>query len=306
MARTTYRKGGSDKVEIDWTQTLSEMLDPAFPAHTGTTYSKFKSGSNGRGYSPLNQLWLALQAMKTPGIEYPPAPYGTWIDHGRQVKKGSKGKSVLKPIFAYKEDEKTGKKVQIGPVGFTVINTAFFYSDTEPLDEEKNAKTLGAKKSKGLELDLTPMPEDWTLERTLEVLKIEKVAYELVDGNTQGYSFERKYALNPVASYPMKTTLHELGHIVLGHTSKDNQEAYREHRGIQEFQAEAVAYLVSHELGLEDWNPSESRAYVRTWLQGGEVSEKVIRQVLGAVSKILAAGRPAEAKEEEGQVASAA
>ena len=300
MARTTYRKAGKEKVEVNWTQFIDEMLSPDVPAHLGRTYSNFKAGSNGRGYSPLNTFWLYLQASRDPSVQWPVGPYGTWKDNGRQVKKGSKAKTVLKPVFAYKEDEKTGKKVKIGPVGFTPINTAFFFSDTDQADES------------GKDVGLVSFIRDWDLDRALEALKITKVAYDLPDGNTQGYSSERTYALNPVAAHPMKTLFHELGHIVLGHTTKESMEAYQEHRGIQEFQAEAVAYLLAHELGLEDWDPSESRAYVRGWLAGGEVPEKAIRQVFGAVGKILDAGYEAEESGSEientkgGQVASAA
>jgi hypothetical protein len=41
----------------------------------------------------------------------------------------------------------------------------------------------------------------------------------MINGNLQGYSFDRKFEVSPVAVYPMKTLLHELGHIVLGHTT---------------------------------------------------------------------------------------
>ena len=274
--RSTYRKAGSEKVKIDWVKFIEQMLDPAVPAHLGKTYTGFKSGTNGRGYSMMNQFWISLQAE--PGAVYPAGPHGTWKSYGRHPKLGSKAKTVLKPVYIFKteKDEVTGKdkKVKIGPVDYTPINTVFFYSDTD-----------------GEPLTLEPVAEDWELARALDVLDIKQVDYQLVDGNTQGYSQKREFALNPVAAHPMKTLFHELGHIVLGHTGDDQIAEYSGHRGIKEFQAEAVAYLLAHELDLTDWDASESRAYVRGWLHGGEVSDKDIRQVFGAVGKILAAGR---------------
>ena len=64
-----------------------------------------------------------------------------------------------------------------------------------------------------------------------------------------------------------------------------------------------MAYLLAHELDLTDWDASESRAYVRGWLSGGEVSDKDIRQIFGAVSKILNAGRSKAEEEGEGEAA---
>lgn len=283
-SRRTYRKSGSEKVKIDWREFIAQMLDPAVPAHLGRTYSGFKAGTEGRGYSPMNQMWIFLQSDAD--SIYPAGPFGTWKALGRNIIKGSKAKTVLKPVYIYKtEKDDTGKerKVKIGPVDYTPIKTVFFYSDTE-----------------GEPLALEPVADDWSLDRALENLDITRVDYKLVDGNTQGYSSKREFAINPVAAHPMKTTFHELGHIVLGHTSDEQIAEYSTHRGTKEFQAEAVAYLLAHELELTDWDASESRAYVRQWLAGDEVSDKDIRQVFGAVSKILTAGRkPVEADEAE-------
>lgn len=293
-SKGTYRKAGSEAIEVNWHEFIKEMLDPAIPAHIGSTYSAFKAGSEGHGYSPLNQFWLTWQAIieeRTTGKKpvLPVGPYGAWKHFDRHVVKGAKAKTVLAPVFIWKkETDETGKerKVKIGPVNYKVIKTAFFYSDTD-----------------GAPLELGPVSEDWTLERALEVLDIQQVSYDLADGNTQGYSTGRKFALNPVAAHPYKTLFHELGHIVLGHTSAEQVGDYQSHRGIKEFQAEAVAYLLAHELDLTDWDASESRAYVRGWLSGGEVSDKDIRQVFGAVSKILNAGRSKAEEEGEGEVA---
>jgi hypothetical protein len=54
----------------------------------------------------------------------------------------------------------------------------------------------------------------------LRELGIQQVDFTSTDGNAQGYAFERSIAINPVAQLPDKTTFHELGHIVLGHTEE--------------------------------------------------------------------------------------
>jgi hypothetical protein len=256
------------------------------PAHFSGTYSNWKCGANGKGYSPSNAFWLQLQDLFDPTVEGPYGPFGEWKRHGRFPKKGSKARTVLKPVFVYKKEtdaKGVETKVRIGPIDYVPIKSAFPYSvtDGEPL--------------KGVE----KMPDDWDLDRALEKLEIKRIKFNMIDGNVQGYSQERKFALNPVAAHPMKTTFHELAHIVLGHTTKEEASEYKLHRGLKEFQAEAVAYILAHELDLTDWDAAESRAYIRTWLKGGEVPDKAIRQVFAAVSRILEAGRSAAESEGE-------
>lgn len=134
-----------------------------------------------------------------------------------------------------------------------------------------------------------PKPEfkAWSMEQALKQLKIEKVEYKKAIGNAQGYSINNTFAINPLAKYQEKTILHELAHIVLGHTKGVNAE----HKGIKEFQAESTAYLLAKELELKNWNDAESRAYIQDWLDGEKPQDKYIEQILTAVNKILQAGR---------------
>jgi hypothetical protein len=73
----------------------------------------------------------------------------------------------------------------------------------------------------------------------------------------------------------------------LGHCKSGDET----HRGVAEFEAESVAYLVAKELQLIAWDASESRAYIQGWLGGTEVTEENISRVFAAVNKVLAAGR---------------
>lgn len=272
--------------KIDWTHFITEALNA--PGALGNTYNRFRAGSDGKGYSMLNQFWLYAQ-----GINEPAAPFGTWKALGRNIIKGHRGKTVLHPkmITITETDERTGVKSKKRiPVGFVPKNTAFALSDTE-----------------GPELVMPEVPE-WSLDAAAAALNITQVDFAHLDGNTQGYSFEvdgrRHFAINPLAAYPLKTALHELAHIVLRHTSRDEHG----HRGVQEFQAEAVAYLAAKELELTDWNPAESRAYIQGWLSRTgvdteDLTDAQIRQVFGAVDKILQAGRTATGQEDAAELA---
>ena len=135
---------------------------------------------------------------------------------------------------------------------------------------------------------------EWREDLALKNLDIKRVPFEMMSGNTAGYSFERNIAVSEVAPFPTKTLIHELGHVVLGHTSMEDIEDYRAHRGLKEFQAEATAYLTTNELGVvTDEQASVSRGYVQGWLRGQQrPTDLAIRQVFTATDTILKAGRP--------------
>ncbi|GAA3322662.1 hypothetical protein [Paeniglutamicibacter sulfureus] len=116
--------------------------------------------------------------------------------------------------------------------------------------------------------------------------------FEQINGNVAGYSYERNVAVSPVAKYPFKTLMHEIGHVVLGHTSEQGLEDYREHRGSKEFQAESTAYLALNELSATDqFDAAESRGYIQGWMRNERPDNASIRQVFTATNKILKAGR---------------
>ena len=281
-ARRTSRKAGPAKesslAEIDWQAMLVEALNA--PGAMGRTYTRFYN------YSFLNQIRLLMQ-----GLNEPVATYKRWAELGFQVTKGSKAKVVLAPVLVTKRDKDTKqpvlhpvtKRPQQILIGFRDSRTVFGFSDTDG-DE------------------LPPLEaEGFDIEAALASLSITRTKFRHTDGNTQGYSMEddkqgKVLAINPTAVYPIKTTFHEIAHLVLGHCKglTDGNPVCARH--IAEVQAEAVAYLVAKELELVDWAPEESRHYIQSWLQGDDVEDKAISQIFSAVNKILVAGRPAKAE----------
>lgn len=267
--------------EIDWTATFTAALNS--PGALGNTYNRFYN------YSFLNQIRLLMQ-----GVNEPVATYRRWLELGRQVQKGSKAKTVLAPILVTKRDKETGKPIltktgatQQVLVGFRDSNTVFGFSDTD-----------------GDELPEIVLPA-WNADTALTALGVKRTKFRHLDGNTQGYSTDddkgKRVAVNPAAPYPAKTLLHELAHIVLGHCKALTDQTGEFHRGIAEFEAESVAYLVATELQLKDWNPSESRGYITHWLEneghdpegsnGDAFDDKNVSRIFSAANKILVAGR---------------
>jgi antirestriction protein ArdC len=257
---------------IDWQATLTEALNA--PGSLGNTYRRFYP------YSFLNQIRLSMQ-----GVREPVATYRRWIELGRQVRKGSTAKVVLAPVMVSRDAKDTNGNVVVGSdgkarkrqvlVGFRDSRTVFGFSDTD-----------------GDELPPVDLP-GWDVETALASLGVDRVPFDMVDGNAQGYAFQddngRHLALNPTAAYPAKTLLHELAHLTLGHCQHGDET----HRGVAEFGAEATAYLVAKELDLIAWNPAESRAYIQNWLGGTDTNDDNVFRIFAAVNKILVAGRVA-------------
>ena len=255
---------------LDWRATLTEALNA--PGGLGDTYTRFYN------YSFLNQIRLLMQ-----GVAEPVATYNRWQELGRQVRKGSKAKVVLAPVLIGREVTDGNGNVVLGDdgkprkrqilVGFRDSRTVFGYSDTDG-DELPPVELAG-----------------WDADVALATLGVDRVPFDMINGNAQGFSFEdgngRHVAINPMAAFPAKTLLHELAHLMLGHCTQGDHT----HRDVAEFEAEATAYLVAKELELIARDPAESRAYIHGWLGGAEVTEDNITRVFAAVNKILTAGR---------------
>jgi hypothetical protein len=244
--------------QLDWGELIEQAL--TLPGNTHGVYDRFHR------YSYLNKLMLALQ-----GVHEPVASYKGWQAVGRQVMKGQKGKMIVRPIYVKADRNDPDSEERL--LRFKEVAGAFGLSQTE-----------------GDELPPAPTP-GWDYYRAKDELKIKEVPYEDTDANTHGYSIERSIAVNPLATNPNKTRLHEIAHVVLGHTVEPLASDYTNHRGLYEFSAETTAFLCLTELELLDEDQaSQSRAYIQGWLRGDRPSDAHIREVFKATDTILAAG----------------
>jgi N-terminal domain of anti-restriction factor ArdC len=257
----------TEQIKLDWNTLLDEALTA--PGNLGNVYNRFHD------YSLTNNLLFLMQ-----GIREPVASFKTWKSLGRHVVAGSRAKEVIVPVLVNEpaEDEPLEeKRKQVARlIGFKVVRAVFALSDTDG------------------EYLPPPEPQEWSKTRALGNLGIREVYFDQVNGNLQGWSRGLEFAINPMAVHPNKTTFHELGHIVLGHTLPHHYEEYTSHKGVMEFQAEATAYLLMNELELmDDETASHSRGYIRHWLGEEQPPDQAIRQVFTAADRILRAGRSA-------------
>lgn len=265
----------------------SELLATALTV-PGVMKEAYRSFYN---YSVGNQIlaWAQLQALESP--LGPLATFKGWLDRGRCVRKGEKALVLCQPVTITKRD-----KVTDDVIGrFTRFNyraSWFTIHQTEPLPNWQ-----------GPEFEQKPSPE-WSQEAALKAFDIELIPFQKLNGNVQGYATrQRKIAINPVASHPFSTMVHEIAHIVLEHFGKEEEGSFLTSIGISdlptlELEAEATAMLVCDALGVDVLD--SARSYIQAWFKGQTVPEKSANKIFAAANKILNAGKPkAETTEEE-------
>lgn len=253
-----------EKQTVPFAQLLKDAVEQ--PGLISDAYSQFHN------YSIGNQLWAWAQCLSRKIPLGPIATYKRWSELGRQVQKGQKAISLVMPLTIAKKDEAgeaTGEVFQM----FTVRNNWFVLSQTEGDDYQHEVPT-----------------PTWNRAKALEALKITEIAFDMINGNVQGYAKDNTIAINPVAQEPTKTRFHEIAHIVLGHTKEglvtDSEQTPRDTR---EVEAESVAYILCSILGLPGLE--ESRGYIQGWLGWGEISDKSAQKIFAAANKILEAGK---------------
>lgn len=214
-------------------------------------------------------MW-AMHQMHMRGLEVSPiATFKKWQSLGRQVNKGSKAIALIMP-FTFKDKENGDKPKTV----FVPKNNWFAMSQTTGEDVE------------------FPKTE-FDFEKAMQNLNITKVAFSHTDGNTQGYAQKRQIAINPIAQLPIKTMIHEMAHVILGHTENMPNGLVDEvamSRDLREAEAEGVALCVSLALGYQEHVPY-CVGYVKSWRKEQEFPVDSMKKVFRVTNEILKAGQ---------------
>ncbi len=251
-----------------WAALLVEAINK--PGLIMEAYSAFHH------YSLGNQL-LALVQYHMRGLQAGPInTFPKWQALGRVVKRGERALTLCMPITRKQREEESEEEHTF---------TSFAYKP----------RWFVLSQTVGEEVEPTTVPE-WDGEQALAALSMERVAFDKTDGNCQGFARKRQIAINPVAQLPFKTLFHELGHVILGHTSEaDFADTESTPRNLREVEAEAVALLCCESLGLD--GAAYCRGYIQNWLTQGTgsnadtIPEKSAQKIFRAADQIIRAGR---------------
>lgn len=260
----------NELTEMNYRDLLDEAISE--PGMISQAYSTF------HGYSLGNQFGVMVQCQIR-GIEPGPiAGYKKWQELDRQVQGGEQALGIWIPRpYSYTEEveNQDGEIEEIERQGMTFLwkRCVFVLSQTE-----------------GEEYELPATP-DWNREQALDNLEIQEISFDLMNGNAQGYAMSDKIAINPVAENPLKTSLHEIAHVIMGHTGEgelsDNKTLAR---NLKEIEAEATAMIVM--AALDQDGIEYSRGYIQGWLgDGNEIPEESAQRIFSTANKILDAGK---------------
>ncbi|MFZ2524555.1 MAG: ArdC-like ssDNA-binding domain-containing protein [Candidatus Ferrigenium altingense] len=244
------------------------------PGIVSEAYRRFHRFSIG------NQILAAVQLHQRHLPLSPIASFSRWKELGRSVCKGQKAIFLWMPITVKRKDkgETSGESDDSGEA-VTVFKLAPRWFSLEQTEGEDYTEPIESPQ--------------WNAEAALTALDITPERFDLMDGNVQGYAVKRRIAVSPIAEYPHKTRFHEIAHVVLGHTQEaDCHDATLTPRSLKEVEAEGVAFLLCSLFDLP--GRDESRGYIQSWLDDGQLPEKSAQRIFSASQKILEAGRPGD------------
>jgi antirestriction protein ArdC len=249
--------------------TFAKLLEGAVndPGTISAAYTAFHN------YSLGNQLlaWAQCEARRIqPG---PIATFQRWKELGRFVRRGEKAITLCRPITVKRErtaedgtDETTAATWFVyKPFWFVLAQT-----DGQPLAEQ-------------------PIPA-WDRSGALDALGVTEIPFDALNGNVLGFARGRTISVSPLNPLPVKTTFHEVGHVLLGHTAEgDYADGALTPRNLRECEAEAVALVCCAALELP--GVDHCRGYIQAWWGAGNpIPERSAQRILKSADQILKAG----------------
>ena len=257
--------------------TWGELLHSAVhtPGKLLAAYTAFHNYSFGNALLALEQC---ISRKIEPG---PLNSYQGWTQLKRQVRKGEKGLCLCMPV--------TYKKRVAGKAASETIP-----GSDESQDEIRQRFVFRnywfvLAQTEGETPYEQPIP-GFDLDAALQTLNIIRAPFDEINGNVQGFAHQREIAVSPIAELPLKTTLHEIAHVVLGHTTSQKLvDLEHMDRNIREVEAESVALICCESLGLP--GAEAARGYIKHWLQGEKViPNQSAARIFSAAQTILKAG----------------
>ena len=263
----------------DSKRALDELISLALAYRSGTDFKDLLDFS--RRFTHLAPFNTMLLHMQNSGLNYTLTARGWRNGYNRRVKPGARSYVILRTM---------------GPVSFH-----FDVSDTEPIDPQHDC--VPAIVSNPFPAKGQP-PED-ALPQIIEACRSLRIVIEERDfgsalaGQAQsfeqrGYDFHICLNMKHTPAQKLGTLAHELAHIFCGHLPKKPEGAWWEPRlrlplDVREFEAEAVAYLVTSRMSLD----IGSAQYLSGYLSRAELPSYSLESVLTSAGKIeaMAAGR---------------
>jgi hypothetical protein len=203
-----------ERQHTTWRELLKEAVEK--PGRMLEAYTAFHNYSLGNALIALEQC---MRRNLQPG---PLNTYNGWLERKRQVRKGEKGIALCMPMAC-----KRNAQTEAVPNEAAEPQTCYAF--------QFRAYWFVLAQTESEDTPIPPIP-GFDIDTALCALNITRAPFDELNGNIQGFARGREIAVNPVAALPRKTTLHELAHVVLGHTTSeelvDSEQTAKHIRGL--------------------------------------------------------------------------
>jgi antirestriction protein ArdC len=253
MAKTASKKENGVKAELEL---IEKGIEELLKSGKWAEYLKFQSAFH--NYSFGNTMLIMVQCPTATRV----AGYNTWKKLGRQVLKGQKAIKILAPMIFKGEKEETKDNGDKETKEFSYMKF-------------KGVSVFDVSQTDGEELPTIVQKlegETEVYKKMMGIVPIPVEEEEITDGSNGYYHLiEKRIAIKKDNSemQKLKTLIHEWGHHIL-----HNKEAKEKVTGdIMELEAESVAFIVCHKLGIDTSN--YSFGYLTGWGNGESTNAKI-------------------------------
>lgn len=248
-------------------QALAELADALAAGKSEKLMNYLDTMSRFHKYSFGNCLLIAQQRPAATHV----AGFSAWKKLGRTIKKGEKGICILAPLVR-KLDEYEAEKEKSRLFGFRAVHV-FDIAQTEGDALPEFSSVRGDPGTK------LAMLRQVAANRQIDVSYKKELggAY----GISRGGEIYLLESLSPAADFA--TLAHEIAHELL-HRGQDRAEFSQ---NVKELEAEAVAYVVSKSVGLEN-SLQQSADYIHLYSGDKEQLTKSLDRICRVASALLA------------------
>jgi antirestriction protein ArdC len=257
----------SEEVKHLTTRAIEELSAALNAGRTEELTRYLEAMSRFHRYSLHNVMLITLQRSTATRV----AGFHTWNKLGRHVRKGEKGIFILAPMIRKKEtadgDSTTPERLLLGFRGCAV----FDYSQTEG-PELPNIGTV-----KGDPSGYQDRLGQFVAAQGIELCYAEEIAP--ARGMSEGGKITLLPGMSPAETFA--TLVHECAHEML-HRQKNRSEISKRQR---ETEAEAVAFVVCHAIGLETDHACQN--YIQLYQGDAALLMESLENIRTAASRIL-------------------
>ena len=269
-----------DEVNRIARQAFGQLVESVEAGKSETLVNYLKAMGSFHRYSLGNAILIRLQKPDATHV----AGFRTWQRLGRRVRKGEHGIGIMAPIIYRRKSPADVDRAEDDEETVRTFKTAHVFdisqTDGKPLPEFARVQ--------GNPEQFLDRLKEYVAARGIELKHSEHL--EMAEGVSTGGTILLKQSLAPAEEFSV--LCHECAHEIL-HRQADTRP---DQKKVRETEAEAVAFVVCHGIGLEVNTSSSDYIQLyngdrKTLMESLEQIQKTASEILGAITEAKQSGR---------------